>query len=135
MTKDKILSGKLFSLCLPFKLMTINAIWLKKEKRRKKRAHFGFMFLSMNIQPDQTRTYKKTRRENAQMTHIQVQNWKKMGYLCHLEYAGLVIERFQVQGLAAAAGEFSAPGLTFCADTYLVSVLSYVTAVAHKRPQ
>ena len=35
--------------------------------------------------------------------------------------AGLVIERLRVRILAAAAGEFSSPELTFCADSYSVS--------------
>ena len=36
--------------------------------------------------------------------------------------AGLVIERLQVRILSGAAGEFSSPGLTLCADSYSVSV-------------
>ena len=35
--------------------------------------------------------------------------------------AGLVIERLRVRIPAGAAGEFSSPGLTLCADFYLVS--------------
>ena len=33
-----------------------------------------------------------------------------------------MIERFRVRIPAGAAGEFSSPDLTFCADSYLVSV-------------
>ena len=36
--------------------------------------------------------------------------------------ARLMIERLQVQILAAVAGEFSSPELTLCADSYSVSV-------------
>ena len=36
--------------------------------------------------------------------------------------AGLVIERLRVRILAGAAGEFSSTELTFCADSYSVSV-------------
>ena len=35
--------------------------------------------------------------------------------------AGLVIERLRVRIPAGAAGEFSSPELTLCADSYLVS--------------
>ena len=49
----------------------------------------------------------------------------------------LVIERLWVQIPAGAAGEFSFPELTFCADSYLVSWCLFhpcVTTVACKRP-
>ena len=36
--------------------------------------------------------------------------------------AGLVIERLRVRSPAGAAGEFSSPELTLCADSYPVSV-------------
>ena len=36
--------------------------------------------------------------------------------------AGLVIEKLRVRILAGAAGEFSSPELTLCADSYSVSV-------------
>ena len=36
--------------------------------------------------------------------------------------AGLEIERLRVRILVEAAGEFSSPELTFCADSYSVSV-------------
>ena len=45
--------------------------------------------------------------------------------------AGLVIERLRVR---IPAGEFSSPELTLCADSYLVSVPSRVTAEARKDP-
>ena len=48
--------------------------------------------------------------------------------------AGLVIERLRVRILAGAGGEFSSPELTLCADSYSVSVLTRVTAVARNRP-
>ena len=37
--------------------------------------------------------------------------------------AGLVVERLRVRIPAGAAGEFSSPGLTLCADSYSVSLL------------
>ena len=43
--------------------------------------------------------------------------------------------KFRVRVPAGAAGEFSSPELTFCADSYSASVSSHVTAVAHKRPR
>ena len=46
-----------------------------------------------------------------------------------------MIERLRVQIPAGAAGEFSSPESTVCADSYLVSVPSRVTAVARKRPR
>ena len=44
------------------------------------------------------------------------------GKTCCLESAGLVIERLQVRIPAGAAGGFSPPELTLCADSYSVSV-------------
>ena len=44
-----------------------------------------------------------------------------------------MIERLRVRIPAEAAAEFSSPGLTFCADSYSVSVLPRVTAVARKK--
>ena len=44
-----------------------------------------------------------------------------------------MIERSRVRIPAGAAGEFSSPGSTFCADSFSVSVPSRVTAVARKR--
>ena len=44
-----------------------------------------------------------------------------------------MIERLRVRTLAEAAGEFSSPELTLCADSYSVSVPPRVTAVARKR--
>ena len=41
-----------------------------------------------------------------------------------------MIERLRVQVRAEAAGEFSSPELTFCADSYSVSVPPCVTTVA-----
>ena len=49
--------------------------------------------------------------------------------------AGLVIERLRVRIPAGAAGEFSSPEKTLCADSYSVSVPPRVTAVARKRPR
>ena len=49
--------------------------------------------------------------------------------------AGLVIERLRVRVPARAAGQFSSPQLTFCADSYSVSVPSRVTGVTRKRPR
>ena len=43
-----------------------------------------------------------------------------------------MIERSQVRIPAGAAGEFSSPGSTFCADSYFGI---RVTAVARKRPR
>ena len=45
----------------------------------------------------------------------------KLGQLVD-KSAGLVIERLPVQIPAEAAGEFSSPELTLCADSYSVSV-------------
>ena len=45
-----------------------------------------------------------------------------------------MIKRLCVQSPAEAAGEFSSPGLTLCADSYLGSFHPHVTAVAYKRP-
>ena len=47
--------------------------------------------------------------------------------------AGLVIERLRVRIPARAAGEFSSPELTLCAESHWVSVPRRVTAVARKR--
>ena len=47
--------------------------------------------------------------------------------------AGLVIEGLRVRIPAGAAGEFSSPESSLCADSYLVSVPFPVTAVARKR--
>ena len=44
-----------------------------------------------------------------------------------------MIEQLRVRILAGEAGEFSSPGLTLCADSYLVSVSPTVIAVARKR--
>ena len=44
-----------------------------------------------------------------------------VGRACWLD-AGLVIERLQVRIPAGAAGEFSSPESTLCADSYSVSV-------------
>ena len=57
-----------------------------------------------------------------------------------VEIAQLVERRSRVPkawGLmpAGAAGEFSSPELTFCADSYSVSLSPRVTAVARKRPR
>ena len=49
--------------------------------------------------------------------------------------AGLVIERLRVRIPAGAAGEFSSPESTLCADSYSVSVPPPVTAVVLKRPR
>ena len=46
-----------------------------------------------------------------------------------------MIERLRVQVRAEAAGEFSSPELTFCADSYLASIPPCVTSVACKRPR
>ena len=43
-----------------------------------------------------------------------------------------MIERLRVR---VSEGEFSSPALTFCADSYSVSVPPRVTAGAHKRPR
>ena len=47
------------------------------------------------------------------------------------------IERLQIRIPTGAAGEFSSPGLTLCADSYSVSVPSHprVTAMARNRPR
>ena len=45
-----------------------------------------------------------------------------------------MIERSQVRVLAGAVGEFSSPELTFCADSYSVSVPPCVTTVACTSP-
>ena len=62
-----------------------------------------------------------------------------LGVTCHLQFwqkdRGLVIERLRVRIPAGAAGEFSSPELTLCADSYLVSVPPRVTAGARKRPR
>ena len=47
----------------------------------------------------------------------------------------LVIERLRVRILTEAAGEFSFTELALCPDSYSVSVLPPVTAVARKRPR
>ena len=44
-----------------------------------------------------------------------------------------MIERLRVRIPAEAAGEFSSPELTLCADSYSVSVPFRVTAVAGKK--
>ena len=49
--------------------------------------------------------------------------------------ASLVIERIRVRIPAEAAAEFSSPEVTFCADSYSVSVSPRVTAVARKKPR
>ena len=49
--------------------------------------------------------------------------------------AGLVIERLRDRIPAGAAGEFSSPEKTLCADSYSVSVPPRVTTVARKRPR
>ena len=41
-----------------------------------------------------------------------------------IKSAGLVIDRWRVRIPAGAAGEFSSPELTLCADSYSVSVPS-----------
>ena len=46
-----------------------------------------------------------------------------------------MIERLRVRTPAGAAGETSAPVLTFCADSHSVSVPPPCFAVARKRPQ
>ena len=46
-----------------------------------------------------------------------------------------MIERLQVRVPAGAAGEFSSPELSFCADSKSLFVPSRVTAVACKRPR
>ena len=46
-----------------------------------------------------------------------------------------MIERLRVQIPAEAAEEYSTPELTFCADSYSVSVAPLVTAVARERPR
>ena len=54
----------------------------------------------------------------------------------HIQYSTrLVIKRLQVWVPAEAAGEFSSPELTFCADSHLVPAPPYVTTVACKRPR
>ena len=45
-----------------------------------------------------------------------------------------MIERSRVRILAGAAGEFSSPGSTFCADSFRYPFHPRVTAVARKRP-
>ena len=45
-----------------------------------------------------------------------------------------MIERLRLRILAEAAGEFSSPESTLCADSYSVSVPPPCTAVARKRP-
>ena len=45
-----------------------------------------------------------------------------------------MIERLRVRILAEAAGEFSFPELSLCADSYLVSVPPLCYAVARNRP-
>ena len=45
-----------------------------------------------------------------------------------------MIERLRVRIPAEAAGEFSSPELTLCADSYSVSIPPSVTAMARKRP-
>ena len=45
------------------------------------------------------------------------------------------IERSRVRIPAGAAGEFSFPGSTFCADLFQYPFYPRVTAVAHKRPR
>ena len=47
----------------------------------------------------------------------------------------LVIERLRVRVPAGAAGELSSPEVTFCADSYSMSVPRRVTTVARKRPR
>ena len=47
----------------------------------------------------------------------------------------LVIKRLWVWILAGVASKFSSAELTFCADSYSVSVPSRVTAVTRKRPR
>ena len=46
-----------------------------------------------------------------------------------------MIERLRVRIPAEAAGEFSSPESTLCADSYSVSVPPRVTALARKRPK
>ena len=48
---------------------------------------------------------------------------------------GFVIERSRGRIPAGAAGEFSSPGSTFCADSFRYPVHPRVTAVARKRSQ
>ena len=45
-----------------------------------------------------------------------------------------MIERFRVRIPEGAAGEFSSPESTLCADSYSVCVSPHVTAVARKSP-
>ena len=45
-----------------------------------------------------------------------------------------MIERLRVQIPAEAAEEFTSQELTFCADSYSVSVPTCVTAMARKKP-
>ena len=49
--------------------------------------------------------------------------------------AGLMIKTLRVSIPARAAGTFSSPELTLCANCYLVSIPPLCTAVACKRPQ
>ena len=49
--------------------------------------------------------------------------WESRGSSCIWSNAGLVFERLRVRIPAGAAGEFSSPELTLCADSYSVSVL------------
>ena len=48
--------------------------------------------------------------------------------------AGIIIKRLRVRIPAGTAGEFSSPELTLNADSYSVSILTHVIAVACKRP-
>ena len=57
------------------------------------------------------------------------------GWLVGKKSARLVIERLRVRIPAGAAGEFSSPESTLCAESYSVSVPPRVTAVARKRPR
>ena len=56
------------------------------------------------------------------------------GIACWLDRR-FVISRLRVRIPAGAAGEFSSPESTLCADSYSVSVPPRVTAVARKRPR